>query len=64
MAKDLPPYFNIDAEAALADLDAPSTTQGFARIAEACARGRTDPACMPRSVPAWRGVKAFSFSAR
>ena len=37
-----PPYFNISPDAALADLGAPMTSQGFARIAEACARGRAD----------------------
>ena len=39
---DLPPYFNIDPDAALADLDAPTDAAGFAAIAEACARGRAD----------------------
>ncbi|WIY27825.1 AAA family ATPase [Parasedimentitalea psychrophila] len=49
MAKDphktasaLPPYFNIDPDAALADLDAPTGTGGFAEIAAACAQGRAD----------------------
>ncbi|NRB19384.1 MAG: AAA family ATPase [Rhodobacteraceae bacterium] len=49
MAKDphkttptLPPYFNIDPDAALAELDAPTDTGGFAEIAAACAQGRAD----------------------
>ncbi|MVO18532.1 AAA family ATPase [Parasedimentitalea huanghaiensis] len=49
MAKDphkttqpLPPYFNIDPDAALADLDAATDTAGFAEIAAACTRGRED----------------------
>jgi chromosome partitioning protein len=41
-AASLPPYFNIDPDAALADLDPPTATQGFAEIAAACARGRAD----------------------
>ena len=60
MAKDLPPYFNIDAEAALADLDAPSTTQGFARIAEACARGRTDLASRGMDAEGRKALRLFS----
>jgi len=39
-AAPLPPYFNIAPDAALADLDAPLTTEGFAAIAAACGRGR------------------------
>jgi chromosome partitioning protein len=49
MAKDspktapaLPPYFNIDPDAAMADLDTPTHTGGLAEIAAACARGRDD----------------------
>ena len=38
----LPPYFNIDPDAALAELEAPTSTAGFAAIAEGCARGRAD----------------------
>lgn len=39
---DLPPYFSIDPDAALAHLGAPASTEGFARIARACAAGRQD----------------------
>ena len=44
MATDggVPPYFNIDPDRALAELDRPVTTARFAEIAEACARGRSD----------------------
>jgi len=38
----LPPYFNIDPDAAMAELDASTDTHGFAEIAAACARGRDD----------------------
>ena len=41
-AQALPPYFNIDPDLALADLDQPTDTAGFATIAEACTRGRED----------------------
>ena len=34
----LPPYFSIDPDAALADLDSPTSTAGFAEIAAACAQ--------------------------
>ncbi len=37
-----PPYFNIQPDAALRDLDAPCDTAGFAEIASACAQGRQD----------------------
>ncbi|TFL17092.1 AAA family ATPase [Jannaschia formosa] len=38
----LPAYHDIDVDAALAELGAPSETGGFARIARACAEGRDD----------------------
>ena len=41
-AQALPPYFNIDPDAAMMDLDAPTDTSGFAEIAAACTRGRDD----------------------
>nr|WP_179381650.1 AAA family ATPase [Jannaschia marina] len=37
-----PAYFNIDPEAALAELGGPVTTEGFAEMARACAAGRDD----------------------
>ena len=60
MAKDLPPYFNIDAEAALAELDQPTTTQGFAAIAEACARGRSDLASRGLDAEGRKSLRLFS----
>ncbi|SIT17979.1 Cellulose biosynthesis protein BcsQ [Roseivivax lentus] len=45
MAQDqtaLPPYFNIDPDRAMAELDGDASTARFAQIAEACARGRAD----------------------
>ena len=45
MSKDaeaLPPYFNINPDAARAELDAPTDTRDFAAIAAACAQGRAD----------------------
>ncbi|MEM9232537.1 MAG: AAA family ATPase [Pseudomonadota bacterium] len=38
----LPPYFNIDPDSAQAQLGAPTSTQDFDRIAQACAAGRND----------------------
>jgi chromosome partitioning protein len=38
----LPPYFNIAADTALADLGPPVSTADFAHVAEVCARGRED----------------------
>ncbi|MEM9320748.1 MAG: AAA family ATPase [Pseudomonadota bacterium] len=42
MAVEQPPYFNINPDAALRELGAPTGSEGFAKIAEACARGRAD----------------------
>lgn len=39
---DLPAYFNIDAERAASELGAPTGTDGFAQIADACTQGRAD----------------------
>ena len=60
MAKDLPPYFNIDADAALAELDAPTTTAGFQAIAEACARGRADLASRGLDAEGRKTLRLFS----
>jgi len=63
MAKDtsaLPPYFNIDPDAALADLDPPTTTAGFAAIAEACARGRADLASRGMDEAGRKSLRLFS----
>ena len=42
MSGSLPGYLGISPDRALADLDPPVTTRGFAAIAEACAAGRAD----------------------
>ena len=39
---ELPPYFNLSPDRALAGLGAPETTADFARLAEACRAGRED----------------------
>lgn len=39
---DIPPYFNISPDEALADLDGPVSTGGLSAIAAACGRGRDD----------------------
>ncbi|MEO9822585.1 MAG: AAA family ATPase [Paracoccaceae bacterium] len=41
-SSDLPPYFNINADSAMAAMDEPSSTGDFARIAAACQQGRSD----------------------
>ncbi len=41
-ASSLPPYFNIDPDASLADLGGTVSTEGFSQIADACSRGRED----------------------
>ena len=67
MAKDthtptsgLPPYFNIDPDAALADLDAPTSTEGFADIASACAQGRRDLASRGLNEEGRKSLRLFS----
>ncbi|MFC4671064.1 AAA family ATPase [Seohaeicola nanhaiensis] len=56
----LPPYFNIDADAAQAELEAPTSTAGFARIAEACARGRADLASRGLDAEGRKQLRLFS----
>ena len=56
----LPPYFNIDPDAALAELDPPTGTDGFARIAEACARGRADLASRGLDEEGRKTLRLFS----
>ncbi len=59
-SEDLPPYFNISAETALADLDPPTGTEEFAAIARACARGRTDLAARGLDATGARRLRMFS----
>jgi len=63
MAKDgggLPPYFNIDPDVALNELDAPLSTQGFARIAQTCAQGRSDLASRGMNEAGEKELRLFS----
>ncbi len=63
MAKDsdpLPAYFNIDPDAALSELDAPTTSDGFAEIAAACLRGREDLASRGLNEDGRKTLRQFS----
>ncbi|WP_172300519.1 AAA family ATPase [Pseudoruegeria sp. HB172150] len=55
-----PPYFNISPDAALAELGQPTTSGDFARIAEACARGRSDLASRGLEEDGRRQLRLFS----
>jgi chromosome partitioning protein len=57
---DLPPYFNISPDKALRALGAPTDTAGFASIAEACQRGRTDLASRGMDETGTRRLRLFS----
>ena len=59
-AQDLPPYFNIDPDRALADLGAPTDTERFAQIAAACARGREDLASRGLDPDGRKTLRLFS----
>ncbi len=59
-AAEQPPYFNIDPDRALADLEAPTDTAGFAQIAEACARGREDLASRGMNAEGRKELRLFS----
>ena len=56
----VPPYFNIDPDLALGDLGRPTTTEGFAQIAEACARGREDLASRGLNENGYKKLRMFS----
>ena len=64
MAQDtssaIPPYFNIDPDAALAALGASTTTEGFEQIAEACSKGREDLAARGLEEGGGRRLRLFS----
>ncbi|MEY8879926.1 AAA family ATPase [Donghicola sp. XS_ASV15] len=68
MAKDtskkdgvtLPPYFNIDPDAALTELGDPTGTQGFAAIAEGCAKGRADLSSRGLNEEGQKNLRLFS----
>ena len=55
-----PAYFNIDPDQALAELDAPGDTTSFARIAEACTRGRADLASRGMQIDGTKQLRLFS----
>ncbi|MBU2867446.1 AAA family ATPase [Pacificibacter marinus] len=55
-----PPYFNIDPDQAMLDLEAPVNTKGFASIAEACSRGRDDLASRGMNESGHKKLRLFS----
>lgn len=57
---DPPPYFNINPDVALADLDAPMGTSDLASLAEACARGRLDLASRGLDETSHKTLRLFS----
>ncbi|MEM1340680.1 MAG: AAA family ATPase [Pseudomonadota bacterium] len=57
---DLPPYFKIDPAAASRQLAPVSGTEDFARIAEACTRGRTDLAHRGLDESGGKSLRLFS----
>lgn len=56
----LPPYFNIDPDAALAALGTPTGTHGFESIAHACEQGRRDLASRGLEENGERRLRLFS----
>ena len=60
MANDLPPYFQIDPDTALAQLGGPTGTADFQSIADACARGRADLASRGLEETGGRNLRRFS----
>lgn len=57
---ELPPYFNIDPDQALRDLDGPVTTAGFEKIALSCTRGRDDLASRGMNAAGHKELRLFS----
>lgn len=57
---DLPPYFNIDPDQALRELEPPVTTTGFEQIARACAKGRDDLASRGLNEAGQKELRLFS----
>lgn len=55
-----PPYFGIDPDRAMADLDPPADTGRFARIAQACAQGRDDLAQQGMDETGTKTLRLFS----
>ena len=59
-SEELPPYFNIQPDAALNALDAPMGTGGFQAMAEACKRGRDDLAGRGMNEDGAKALRQFS----
>ncbi len=57
---DQPPYFNINPDQALSDLGPTTLSGDFARIAEACARGREDLASRGLQEDGRKSLRLFS----
>ncbi|WP_313138092.1 AAA family ATPase [Paracoccus jeotgali] len=57
---ELPPYFNIDPDAALSALGGPFETSGFSTIAQACEAGRGDLAGRGLEENGGRSLRLFS----
>ena len=55
-----PPYFNIDPDQAASSLGDPTTTDGFAAMAAACDRGRSDLASRGLEADGKRSLRLFS----
>ena len=56
----LPPYFNLDPDQALAELNAPTSSADFQTIAQACAQGRQDLASRGISEEGRKSLRLFS----
>ena len=56
----VPPYLEIAPDRAMAELDPPVSTAGFAAIAEACARGRADLAARGEAETGRKVLRRFS----
>ena len=59
-SNELPPYFNISPDAAMAALDEPTGTDGFEMIAAACQSGRDDLASRGLDESGGRTLRQFS----
>jgi len=60
IGQEQPPYFNINPDAALADLGDPTSSVDFAAIATACARGRDDLASRGLQEDGRKTLRLFS----
>lgn len=58
--EDLPPYFGLDPDQAMTDLDGPVTTATFETIASACAKGREDLASRGLDESGHKTLRKFS----